>query len=60
MSEERRDLTMREAGRLGGEATLARHGVEHYHRIGRKGGQRLRELLARGREEEARVREGRG
>ena len=30
-------LTVGEAGRLGGLSTLARHGVDHYRKAGRKG-----------------------
>ena len=36
----RRALTPQERGRLGGQATLARHGTEFYSRIGRVGFQR--------------------
>lgn len=48
-----RPLTVREAGRLGGKATAAKHGLEFFAEIGRKGGQRVRELLAQGRAAEA-------
>jgi DNA-binding XRE family transcriptional regulator len=34
-------LTIREAGRRGGERTLARHGREHFAEMGRKGGASL-------------------
>lgn len=33
------DLTVREAGRKGGETTSKRHGKEFYHEIGKKGGE---------------------
>lgn len=33
----RRKLTKAEAGRLGGRATLARHGTEHFRRLGALG-----------------------
>jgi DNA-binding XRE family transcriptional regulator len=35
------DLTLREAGRIGGERTLARHGRAHFVAAGRKGGAAL-------------------
>jgi len=31
------ELTVREAGRIGGLTTLARHGLAHYREAGRKG-----------------------
>ena len=39
-------MTVAEAGRLGGEATRDAHGIEFYERIGKKGGERVRELIA--------------
>lgn len=33
------DMSVREAGRKGGEATAASHGREFYQKIGRKGGE---------------------
>jgi general stress protein YciG len=38
-------MTVREAGRKGGRATKARHGPEFYEAIGRKGVQRVRQLV---------------
>ena len=38
------EISAREAGRRGGQATSATHGPEHFRHIGRKGGQRTREL----------------
>lgn len=35
------ELTVREAGRLGGLSTLTRHGLDHYRRAGRKGQAKL-------------------
>lgn len=32
------EMTIREAGRKGGSTTFARHGIEFYQRIGKKGG----------------------
>jgi len=39
-------MTVAEAGRLGGEATRDAHGIEFYEKIGKKGGERVRELIA--------------
>jgi general stress protein YciG len=36
-------MTVREAGRKGGETTAERHGHEFYEEIGRKGGQKVRD-----------------
>ncbi len=41
-------MTVREAGRKGGEITAKRHGPEFYERIGRKGGQKVKELIEQG------------
>ncbi|GLK58601.1 hypothetical protein GCM10017624_07580 [Azotobacter vinelandii] len=53
MAEKKRDMSVSEAGRKGGEATAATHGREFYEEIGhkggeaggKKGGQRVRELI---------------
>lgn len=45
-------MTVRQAGQKGGEQTSQRHGVEFYEGIGRKGGQRVRELTEKGKEVE--------
>lgn len=37
------DMTVREAGRKGGETTSERYGHEFYEEIGRKGGQKVRD-----------------
>jgi general stress protein YciG len=47
-AEERRGMTVREAGRKGGEVTSQRHGPQFYEEIGRKGGQRVKELIEQG------------
>lgn len=57
---ERGKLTVREAGRRGGQATAERHGAAFYERIGRKGGQRVKDLLDRGREAEKEDPDARG
>jgi general stress protein YciG len=45
-------MNVREAGRLGGQATRDRYGHEFYEQIGRKGGRMVRELIRRGRKSE--------
>jgi general stress protein YciG len=37
-------VTVQEAGRRGGQATLQTQGKEHFQKIGRKGGKRTAEL----------------
>jgi hypothetical protein len=59
-------MTVREAGRLGGLiggrkgglAVKAERGVEFYQEIGRLGGQRVRDLIAAGRNAERGTRRG--
>ena len=50
----RGEISVREAGRRGGEETSRTHGKEFYQEIGHKGGQRggprVRELIERGKE----------
>lgn len=41
-------MTVREAGRKGGEITAQRHGPQFYEEIGRKGGQRVKQLIEQG------------
>ncbi len=36
------DMTVREAGRKGGEAVRDKYGSEHYAQIGKKGGQQVK------------------
>jgi general stress protein YciG len=51
-----KDMTVREAGKKGGEATSQTHGKEFYEEIGRKGGeagghkggQRVKDLIEEG------------
>ncbi len=60
MAEERREkrterkgeMTVSEAGHMGGEKTAETHGKEFYKDIGHKGGQRERELVEEGKEAE--------
>ena len=62
MARKEGDLTVREAGRKGGEATARSHGHEFYEEIGHKGGEiggpkgghRVRELIEKGKEAEER------
>ncbi|MFT3916083.1 MAG: hypothetical protein QM704_18940 [Anaeromyxobacteraceae bacterium] len=44
----RRGMTVSEAGRKGGIAVRDERGHAFYEEIGRKGGQRVRELIERG------------
>lgn len=44
----KRSMTVREAGRKGGATTSERHGHEFYEEIGRRGGQRVKELIEQG------------
>lgn len=48
--EEKEPMTVSEAGRRGGKATAAKHGSEFYERIGRMGGQRVRQLIEAGKQ----------
>ncbi|MFA5926972.1 MAG: Em GEA1 (EM1) [Patescibacteria group bacterium] len=46
------EISVREAGRRGGRRTSETHGHEFYEEIGQKGGQRVRELIQRGKDAE--------
>jgi len=46
--ESKGDISVREAGRRGGTTTKERHGHEFYEKIGHKGGQKVKELIERG------------
>lgn len=50
------EMTVREAGHMGGEKggerTAETHGHEFYEEIGKKGGQKVRELVEKGKEME--------
>ena len=39
-------ISVKEAGRRGGYATLARHGLEFYRKIGKSGGRRTKALYS--------------
>ena len=41
-------MTVGEAGRKGGKSTLKKYGPEFYEEIGKKGGQKVRELIKQG------------
>lgn len=48
------EMTVREAGRKGGETTKRTHGHEFYVQIGHKGGQKVRDLINRAKMSESR------
>jgi uncharacterized protein len=52
MRSSRGDMTVREAGRKGGETTKRTHGHDFYVQIGHKGGQKVRDLIQRGKQNE--------
>jgi len=47
-------MTVREAGRKGGETTKRRYGPRFYEEIGKKGGHRVRDLILKGKKQEGR------
>jgi uncharacterized protein len=50
--ENKGNMTVAEAGHLGGERTAETHSHEFYEEIGHKGGQRVRELIEEGKKNE--------
>jgi general stress protein YciG len=48
---EKGSMTVREAGRKGGETTSEKYGPEFYEEIGHKGGQKVRELIEKGKQQ---------
>jgi general stress protein YciG len=52
----RKAMSVAEAGRKGGKTTFKRHGPQFYSKIGRKGGRKLKNLIARGRQAENQAR----
>ncbi len=58
---EKGEMTVREAGHLGGEkggeTTKERYGPEFYSEIGHKGGQKVKELIEEGKEAEGQGRQ---
>ncbi len=54
---EKPPITVAEAGRRGGRRTAERHGHEFYESIGRKGGQRVKELIEAGKKAKSEVSE---
>jgi general stress protein YciG len=59
MAEKRRDrqnqgsgMTVREAGKMGGEARKEQLGPQGYSELGHKGGQRVKELIEEGKNAE--------
>jgi general stress protein YciG len=51
-SEKQGQMTVEEAGRMGGEKVASERGREFYEEIGHKGGQKVRELIEKGKEKE--------
>ena len=47
------DMSVRQAGRKGGRQTAKTHNSSHYQRIGKKGGDRISELVGREKRSEA-------
>ena len=48
MAEKKTEMTVREAGQRGGSTTKQRYGEGFYEEIGKKGGQKVRELIKKG------------
>jgi general stress protein YciG len=48
VKESKGDISVKEAGRRGGNMTKKRHGHEFYEKIGQKGGQKVKELIEKG------------
>ena len=44
----RKEMTVREAGRKGGQTTKKRYGPKFYEEIGRRGGQKVKRLIEEG------------
>lgn len=48
MAKEKGKMTVSEAGHKGGSTTARKYGHEFYEKIGRKGGQRVKDLIEKG------------
>jgi len=46
------DMTVQEAGHLGGETVKEKYGPEFYSEIGHKGGQKVKDLIEKGEQAE--------
>lgn len=49
-------MSVKEAGRKGGQSTSRQHGPQFYHEIGTKGGQRVKDLIKKGKQTETTTR----
>ena len=48
------EMTVREAGHKGGETTSEKYGPSFYEEIGRKGGNKVRDLIEKGKQSDKR------
>ena len=53
--EDKGDMSVREAGQKGGQRTASTHGKEFYTSIGKKGGDRVSELVDKGKQAEGSI-----
>lgn len=49
---DKKEMTVSEAGRKGGETVAKKYGHEHFEEIGKKGGRKVAELIQRGKQAE--------
>lgn len=51
MAERKGEMTVSQAGRKGGETVKRKYGTPFYETIGKKGGQKVRQLIERGKQQ---------